>query len=564
MLPLFAVFISCSSQKSIDSAEEGWRPEQICPGDVGCESRGDGVLLAGASALPITPTCFEDWEDLNGDRSYRGSQDAFLDCGCDQLCPEDDGYPGPDRGEADGTFQAVWLAGFNNARAAKEVHDDLWTRTVVLKQGDVSLAIVSVDLVGYFNDDLEQVRQRVAEEGIDVDHILLSSTHQHSGPDVLGQWGRQLGTTGRDSTYLAYLEDQLVEGIRQASEQTVAVEMNIGSIDVTTYSEEKGSRNIIYDHRDPKIIDPMLNVASFVDASGAVVATLLNFGNHPEVLNSDSLSITSDFVDTTRRGVEEGIAYPDRSISGVGGTCIYISASIGGMMSPLNVEVTDGSGASFSTSSFEKSEALGNVMAELALQALSEAQVVSAPDISFYKHTFEVPVENILFQAAFISGMFARKMENYEDGEIITDDKVPLVRTEVNVVDIGTLRLQTVPGELLPELAIGGYDPADGQPLTSLEDIIDESNPNPPQLSLAPQGPYLKERMASEHAWIIGLGNDMLGYFIPSYNYKLDDRSPYLNEALGDHYEETNSLGPSAYPIIEQEIDLLLDWVREH
>ena len=85
VVPLFGFFISCSSQKVIDSAEEEWRPEQICPGDAGCESRGDGILLAGASALPITPTCFEDWEDLNDDRSYRGSQDSFLDCGCDQL-----------------------------------------------------------------------------------------------------------------------------------------------------------------------------------------------------------------------------------------------------------------------------------------------------------------------------------------------------------------------------------------------------------------------------------------------------------------------------------------------
>ena len=349
VVPLLGFFISCSSQKVIDSAEEEWRPEQICPGDAGCESRGDGILLAGAAALTITPTCFEDWEDLNDDKSYRGSQDSFLDCGCDQLCPDDDGYSGPDEGEADGHFQAVWLAGFNNARPAKDVHDDLWTRTVVVKQGEISLAIVSVDLVGYFNDDLEAVRDRVAEEGIDVDHVLLSSTHQHSGPDVLGQWGRQLGTTGRDDQYMAYLEDQLVESIRQASEQAVPVEMKIGSIDVTTYSEEKGSRNIIYDHRDPKIIDPMLNVAAFTDASGSTVATLLNFGNHPEVLNSSSLSITSDFVDATRRGVEDGIVYPEQSISGVGGVCVYISAAIGGMMSPLNVEVTDGSGMSYAS-----------------------------------------------------------------------------------------------------------------------------------------------------------------------------------------------------------------------
>ena len=66
--------------------------------------------------------------------------------------------------------------------------------------------------------------------------------------------------------------------------------------------------------------------------------------------------------------------------------------------------------------------------------------------------------------------------------------------------------------------------------------------------------------MGAEHNWIIGLGNDELGYFIPSYNYKLHDTLPYYREADGDHYEETNSLGPTAWPIIETEIHKLLDW----
>jgi hypothetical protein len=69
--------------------------------------------------------------------------------------------------------------------------------------------------------------------------------------------------------------------------------------------------------------------------------------------------------------------------------------------------------------------------------------------------------------------------------------------------------------------------------------------------------------MAAEYNWIVGLGNDELGYFVPAYNYKLNETSPYLNEADGDHYEETNSLGPSAYPIIESEIQRLLAWMNE-
>lgn len=556
------LLLSCSSEKSTDSAStiEGWRPEIVCPGDEQCVDA-SGTLFAGASAVTITPTCFEQWEDVNGDYKFRASQDVVLDCGCDQLCPEDEGYPGPDEGEADGIFQAIWIAGYNNARPANSVHDDLWARTVVLEQGDLQIALITADLVGMFNDDIERLRARVAVDHPDLDYIIVSSTHVHSGPDVLGQWGRQPGTTGRNPQYMEYLEDRMVESVESALANKQEATIRVGAIDVGTYSAEKGTRNIVYDHRDPKIIDRMLQVAWLQNPQGETIATMLNFGNHPEVLDSDSWALTSDFADYTRKGVENGIEYPSYSVDGVGGVCLYISAAVGGMMSPLRVEVTDGTGNSYSGSSFEKSNALGNVMAELALQALETSTPMENVNLGLYKQSLTLPVENVLFQAAFVSGMFERSIENYEDGEMIDPGRVPLVKTEINILDIGDIRLQTIPGELLPELAIGGYDdPA--QPYTDLEVIVDATNPNPPDLSLAPAGPYIKDRMNKPHNWIVGLGNDELGYLIPSYNYKLDENSPFFVEAEGDHYEETNSLGPSAFPMLETEIHQLLEWVE--
>ena len=44
----------------------GWRPDLVCPGDAGCVS-GEGALEAGAAAVSITPTCFEQWLDCGRD-----------------------------------------------------------------------------------------------------------------------------------------------------------------------------------------------------------------------------------------------------------------------------------------------------------------------------------------------------------------------------------------------------------------------------------------------------------------------------------------------------------------
>ena len=48
-------------------------------------------------------------------------------------------------------------------------------------------SIVSVDLVGYFNNEVETIRSLI--DPTQIDYVVVSSTHQHEGPDTLGIWG---------------------------------------------------------------------------------------------------------------------------------------------------------------------------------------------------------------------------------------------------------------------------------------------------------------------------------------------------------------------------------------
>ena len=115
-----------------------------------------------------------------------------------------------------------------------------------------------------------------------------------------------------------------------------------------------------------------------------------------------------------------------------------------------------------------------------------------------------------------------------------------------------------LPGELLPELAVGGYD---GSRINSDEaTLLDPDNPNPPDLSQAPDGPYFEDLMGGPVNVVLGLTNDEIGYLIPEYDYVLDDGLPYLSEAEGDHYEETNSLGPQAVPLLTEAVEALTGW----
>ncbi len=239
---------------------------------------------------------------------------------------------------------------------------------------------------------------------------------------------------------------------------------------------------------------------------------------------------------------------------GLGGPCIFISGALGGMMTPLGVQVTTPDGDTFGGGfSWEKTDSIGQLLGEVALGALAKGETHRAPDLrEFGAQTFRGEVINNSFKLLFEQGIFQR--------EVVEIDGKQYVTTEMGVIELGPVRMLTVPGELLPELAVGGYDGS--QMFTDMADLIDPNNPNPPDLGQAPAGPYLKQRIGSPYTWIIGLGNDELGYIIPQYDFELAAENPWVDEADGDHYEETNSLGPDMAAFVNKHADLLMYWAK--
>ena len=527
-----------------------------CPGSAGCDTNA-GPLQAGAAVVDLTPECWETWEDLDGNAEYSPGDDTFFDCGCDRLCPGDDGYPGPDDGEADGTFHALWLAGFGNARAMATVHDAIEARAVVLSSGDTTVGIVTLDVVGWFYDDTLVIREAMASQGSAIDLVIVQATHNHEAPDTMGQWGRRFGERGVDDRYLAQVTAGAIAALTEAEAGLTDVSMVIGSADSAAPFGDKGTRNTVRDSRDPVIIDEEVGAAAFVDGAGHTVATLISWGNHPEVLSSDNTALTSDFPWALRDSVENGLAYDARTQDGRGGVAVYLQGAVGGLMTPLGITVTDWDGVDHEGNTFDKARALGDVIGGLALDALDAGDTVTDATVSFGVVGVDLPVENLGFQALFLMEVFVRDIFGYDEGEALNDENMPFVRTELDLVTVGPLRMLTVPGELTPELAIGGYD---GSRVHTTEvDFIDPDNPLPPDVSQAPDGPYLKEQMGGAHNWILGLGNDEIGYLVPPYDYVLHPRTPYVDEAEGDHYEETNSIGPSTVPLLLETASTLVE-----
>ena len=72
--------------------------------------------------------------------------------------------------------------------------------------------------------------------------------------------------------------------------------------------------------------------------------------------------------------------------------------------------------------------------------------------------------------------------------------------------------------------------------------IIRADAENPPDWSQAPEEPPGYALVPGEYPFFMGLTMDFLGYMVPTFDFQTE----YLNEAPGDHYEETNSIGPES------------------
>src|SRR5439155_1653140 len=78
----------------------------------------------------------------------------------------------------------VRMAGFGPGRDATGVHDDLDARALVIEAGAQSVALVVLDLIGFFHDEVEKIRReaREREPGLSAAYIMVASTHTHAGP----------------------------------------------------------------------------------------------------------------------------------------------------------------------------------------------------------------------------------------------------------------------------------------------------------------------------------------------------------------------------------------------
>jgi hypothetical protein len=357
-------------------------------------------------------------------------------------------------------------------RPAEQKRGELTARAVVFKKGDVTVAVVALDSLGFPATLGNRVRAKVKR--IPAENILIASTHTHSAPDCYAFPLPGGGHTG-DLKYMDFVCDKAAEAVNAALDSLQPAVLKVAT------GEAKG--RIAYNYYAPDLYDRRMSVIQALTPQGKVIATLVNYAIHPEVLGEKVRTLSPDLVGPLCDKIE----------AQAGGMAIFVNGAQGGMITADNRDLNEPRDAQraywkdFRT--WEECLRIGRLMADEALRIIKDAGEQKDPTLFCDSLNVRFPVTNQQMWRLIVDS----PLKNAHN-----DDQS--INARINLVNLGNAQILTIPGEALPNI-----------------------------------GFYLKRKMNGQNRMLFGLTNDAFGYILTKVDFDSFPRYEYVSRtSLGE------------------------------
>jgi hypothetical protein len=361
------------------------------------------------------------------------------------------------------------------------VHDkrgDITARAVVFRQGNVTVGVVCLDLLGFPSVLGDRVRAKTPR--IPKNNILIGSTHTHSAPDCYGfpdisKFPILSGKHTGDLKYMDFVCNRAAEALNEAIDHLQPCWLKIAT------GQARGK--IAYNYYAPQLYDRRMSVIQAVTPAGKTVATLVNYAVHPEVLGNSVGLLSPDLVGPLCERLEKE----------TGGAAIFMNGAQGGMITADN-RILDKPRSALEAQwndarTWDECLRIGHLMADEALRIVSGAAVQKKPSLLCDSLDVEFPVEGDGMWLIIVGSPL-----HYPHNKNRT------ITARLNLVNLGNAQICTIPGEALPNI-----------------------------------GFYLKRKMRGENNLLFGLTNDAFGYILTKVDYLSFPRYDYVSRtSLGE------------------------------
>lgn len=207
------------------------------------------------------------------------------------------------------------LAGYFHDRKARDVHDELFAKAIVLDDGSTRIAFVICDIIVVPGETVAAARRIIEDTcGIPAANVLIAATHTHTGPSPAGLLG-----TPRADDYMDALPARIADSVRKANARLQPAKWGVVLGQETRISFNRrfrlkdGSVVMNPGYNNPNVVepagptDPDVPVLHVVNAeTGASIALLANFALHyvgssqGDVVSADYFGIFAETIQKWR------------------------------------------------------------------------------------------------------------------------------------------------------------------------------------------------------------------------------------------------------------------------
>ena len=391
--------------------------------------------------------------------------------------------------------------------------------------GRGSVVFAVIDCVGISGADIRRIRARLADfaKENNIVSVNVSSIHCHSAIDTQGLWGdlpKMLKNnvravkdgryddiiSGRDPEFMENLFEKTADAIKEAFNSMQRGKLTYVRTDAIDFARDK---------RPPYVWDRDIVRLRFIPDNGSRETVAAFMAAHPTALGAKNTKLSSDYISAM-----------EQEINKAGRNFIFFQGAELAIAQQRDC-ITEHDGS-------EGWQEYGRTIGRFLNSIPDERERRVATFINIRNREIFIPADNPILIAAAKTGLV--------NNTVLHDAKEEsgyCFVSEIGYAEIGReLSLALIPGELAPEILLGGAYGAD-------ESFNRTAWEYPPMRDMIPEGRELS---------VIGLCNDATGYIIPDNDYG--------SVIAKDHYEEAVSAGRRAGSTVTEAFGELVKSLR--
>lgn len=313
----------------------------------------------------------------------------------------------------------IRMSGYGNRNDPfSGVHDSIYATAMVFKQGNDQIALISVDVVGFSHEFVDDIKTRLEKAtGIKSEQILVIATHNHGGP-VTSVYTREPSET--EVNYFEKLKVNLVSAVEEAisNMQPAKIGSGKGACMMNINRRARHAEGGIWLGRNPAgICDHEIGLIRIDDLQNQPIGAFINWPCHGTVSGQENTQITGDWPGAAAR-------HFSLHANTLGMVTAGASADINPIYGP--------------NAKFNDIEVIGQLVGEEAAKVFKNIK------------TF-VPNEIISIDS-IITAKGKKRSESRMPGLELVEGQNQLIR--LSIVKIGSVILAGISGELMTEIGM--------------------------------------------------------------------------------------------------------------